>query len=127
MVLHPSPETSHGAAEQLYSQKFWSPAMTAERRSLLQTLFLPLLYTSLLMWACLSLFWGSLTTNSHLSKLKATIINREGENGVLGPAIIAAVSNAHDSLDWQVVSAGQPDLAKGLILNEDVWATVESE
>jgi hypothetical protein len=126
VVLSPSHDAEHGSAEQLYSRTFWSGAMAAERRTLLQSLFLPLLYTSLLMWACLSLFWGSLTTNNHLTKLKATVVNREGESGVLGPAIVAAISNAHNSLDWQIVDGGHPDLAKRLVLNEDVWATVES-
>ena len=99
-VLSPSHDTEHGSAQQLYSQRFWSAAMATERKTLLQSLFLPLLYTSLLMWACLSLFWGSLTTSNHLSKLKATVVDREGESGVLGPAIVAAVSNAYNSLDW---------------------------
>ena len=126
VVSGPPDVADHGSAEQLYSRTFWSEAMAAERRILLQGLFLPLLYTSLLMWACLSLFWGSLTTNNHLAKLKATVVNREGESGVLSPAIVAAISNAHDSLDWHIADGGHPDLAKTLVLNEDVWATVES-
>ena len=126
VVSSPPQPAEHGSTGQLYSQRFWSGAMAAERKTLLQSLFLPLLYTSLLMWACLSLFWGSLTTNNHLAKLKATVINREGETGLLGPAIVAAISNAHDSLDWHIVDGGPPDLAKRLVLNEDVWATVES-
>ena len=126
VVLSPPHAADHGSAEQLYSRTFWSGAMAAERRILLQSLFLPLLYTSLLMWACLSLFWGSLTTNNDPAKLKVTVINRESENGVLGPAIVAAISNAHNSLNWHIVDGGHPDLAKRLVLNEDVWATVES-
>jgi hypothetical protein len=122
----PRNEAEHGSEEQLYSQTFWSGGMAAERRIMLQSLFLPLLYTSLLMWACLSLFWGSLTTNNDLGKLKATVINLESDSGVLGPAVIAAISNAHNSLDWHIENGGQAGLARSLVLSEDVWATVES-
>jgi hypothetical protein len=111
--------------ERLYTQTFWSPSMATERRMLTKTLFLPLLYTALLMWACLSLFWGSLTTNNNLSKLTAVLVNLEAPDGMLGNAVEVAISNATNSLDWRIENDGIPDLAERLVLNEDVWAAVE--
>ncbi|KAK4555587.1 hypothetical protein LTR86_007340 [Recurvomyces mirabilis] len=110
---------------QLYTAHFWSRAMAKERRMMIHSLFLPLLYTALLMWACLGLFWGSLITNNHLGRLNALVVNLESDQEGLGTAVIDAVTNAQNSLDWKIYEKGRPGLARHMVLNEDVWAAVE--
>lgn len=120
--------TSHDEAE-LYSQMFWSVGMAPQRKMLLQTLLLPLLYTSILMWGCLSLYWGSLLTNNKLDKLDVLVVNREDNSGILGPAIVAGTASqaGPNSLHWIVGNAMTPRYAEELVRQEAVWAAVEGK
>ena len=118
--------TSHDEVE-LYSQTFWSVSMASDRKKLLQTLFLPLLYTSILMWACLSLYWGSLLTNDKLDKLEVLVVNEEDQSGLLGPAIVAETASqiGQESLRWIIGNSSAPQYAEDLVRQETVWAAVE--
>lgn len=113
---------SHDEVE-LYSQTFWSVSMASDRKKLLQILSLPLLYTSILMWACLSLYWGSLLTSDQLDKLDVLLVNREDHSGLLGPAIVAEIvqQTGQNSLRWTIANSSVEDLVR----QETVWAAVE--
>lgn len=113
----------------LYTHKFWSTDMAIERQKLVQTLLLPLLYTSLLMWACLSLFWGSLLTANDLGRLPVALVNPDNANGFLGDAVIAGLPGAAspNALAWKVYSSTSLGEAERLVLTESVWAAVESK
>lgn len=125
-----SPRISQNSNDGLYRHSFWSTPMRQSRRLLLQTLFLPLLYTSLLMWACLCLFWGSLYTNNELGKLDVTLVNLDGSGGFLGETIEAGIKAALDAgpnqLRWHFISEAVAEIAPQLVLEENTWAALES-
>lgn len=90
------------------------------------------------MWICFSTYWGSLgETAEHVPNLKGLVINRDrdGADGVLGQAIVAAFEansrgegvapNAH--LSWIVTDSNSlptgDDVAHAVV-EEHAWAAV---
>ncbi|KAG8926597.1 hypothetical protein FRC01_008640, partial [Tulasnella sp. 417] len=88
------------------------------------------------MWICFSVYWGSLgETTQHVPNLKGLVINRDGADGVLGQAILAAFEansrgegvapNAH--LTWVVTdpsSLPTSDDVAHAVVEEHAWAAV---
>src|SRR4051794_36065168 len=66
---HPNPLPS------LYRHKFFSSQGAAARKALIPGLVLPLVYNAILLWACISLFFGSLVQNNDVSKISVSAIN----------------------------------------------------
>ena len=119
---------AHPEPQELYGRSLFDPELRTSRKLLISTLLLPIVYTSLLMWACLSLYWGS-TTYTSLQKLSVHAIDLDG--GTFGHQMIAGLKNSaqnsRDGLDWQFdVDDGSVGAAQNLVLDETVWAAVES-
>jgi len=58
---------------------------------------LPLVfYTTLLMWACLSLYWGSLVPNNDVTKISVFFVNLDA-GGSLGSQIATGIQAAINS------------------------------
>ncbi len=117
-----------GAAPALYSQSFFSKEMRASRQLLFPTLALPLLYTSLLMWACLSIYWGSLIPNDNVTKLTVMAVDLDG--GFLGDQIFqgihAHIKQTPNHLNWVFGDLVRSDArSKSLLLDEQVWAVLQ--
>ncbi len=87
----------------LYNHSFFDRELRTSRKLHIQTLVLPIVYTSLLMWACLSLYWGS-TMSSNLDKLSGFAVILDG--GPVGNQILQGInSTLHDrihSLGWHI-------------------------
>lgn len=119
---------AHPEPQQLYGRSLFDPELRTSRKLLISTLLLPILYTSILMWACLSLYWGS-TTYTSLQKLTIHAIDLDG--GIFGHQMIAGLKksaqNSREGLDWRFdVDVGSAGEAQRLVLDETVWAAVES-
>lgn len=114
--------------QQLYGRSLFDPALRSSRKLLLGTLVLPIIYTSLLMWACLSLYWGS-TTYTSLRKLSVYAINLD--DGDFGRQMItnirAAASEDPAGLGWHFEPAEKSaNMSQELVLDEKAWAVVQS-
>jgi hypothetical protein len=79
------PTTSECAAGKLYSYSFLDPELKESRRSLINTLVLPVVYLSVSMCGVLGLFWGS-TTFSSLNQLSVQVTNLD--NGGFGTQVL---------------------------------------
>ncbi len=117
------------AAEEysLYTHSLWGPGFASSRRLLLLVLIQPLVYTSLLMLAVLSLYFGSLGTNNNLPKLTVYAIDLDG--GFLGSQVIAGVQMAvklSNALDWRFdPNITSSTMSESLVLEERAWAVVQ--
>jgi hypothetical protein len=114
--------------QQLYGHSLFSTALRSSRKLLLRSLVLPIMYTSLLMWACLSLYWGS-TTYTSLRKLSVYAINLD--DGSFGRQMITDIKSAASEdpagLGWQFESAVKSaTMSQELVLDEKAWAVVQS-
>jgi hypothetical protein len=74
----------------LYRYGFWDKEMRPHRRSLIEVLFVPLFLTTLLMWVCLSIYWGSLVPSSSSDPLTVTVTNLD-VRGEFGAGVVAAI------------------------------------
>lgn len=111
----------------LYQYSLWDKEMRKHRGKIWPLIGLPLIYTSILMWTCLSLFWGSLVGNNDLGRLTVALVNLD--HGFVGEAIVAGVkaSTIRDvnHLDWRFVdSLHQESQSRDLVLDEAVWAVL---
>jgi hypothetical protein len=125
-------EESASPGPQLYRHKFFSSEGTAARKALVPTLFIPLVFNAILLWACLSLFFGSLLNNNDISKIHVSAVNLD--NGSFGEGLIEGlkgslqVSGPH--FRWSFIDEysarghGDP-LSKSLVLDEKAWAVLE--
>lgn len=110
----------------LYTQDFFDQDFRAQRKLLLPTLILPLAYTTLLMWACLSLYWGSLIPNNYLGKLTVYAIDLDG--AFLGHQILSGINDSittsSNHMNWKF---GDPTNlgSRRLLEDERAWAVVE--
>jgi hypothetical protein len=114
--------------QQLYGRSLFDTALRSSRKLLLRTLVLPIMYTSLLMWACLSLYWGS-TTYTSLRKLSVYAINLD--DGTFGRQMITDIKFAANEdpagLGWQFKSAVKSaTMSQELVIDEKAWAVVQS-
>ena len=95
--------------QQLYGRSLFDAELRTSRKLLISTLLLPIVYTSLLMWACLSLYWGS-TTYTSLQKLSVHAIDLDG--GTFGHQMIAGLKksaqNSREGLDGNLTSLMGP-------------------
>jgi len=112
----------------LYNRSLFDPELCGNRKLLIKTLVLPVVYTSLLMWGCLSLYWGS-TVSSNLNKLTVYAIDLDG--GEFGQQMLqginASIKDPAHSLGWRFDGTVTSDAAsKHLVLNEQAWAVVQS-
>ncbi|KAI9838447.1 MAG: hypothetical protein M1838_004598 [Thelocarpon superellum] len=115
-------------ATPLYRHSFFSEEMRESRKQLTATLILPLVYTSLLMWACLSLYWASLLPSNNLNKL--TVVAVDLDHGFLGAQVMqgiqGAASPSPDHLNW-IIGDGITSSAdsESVVLDEQAWAVVQ--
>lgn len=110
-----------------YQYGFWDRRMRADRQKLMPVLILPLTSLTLLMWACLSLYWGSLLTNNIVTKTRVDIVNLD--TGDLGTQIVTGIQTAKlaasNQLDWRFNDASlSVEDCKELVLSESTWAVV---
>lgn len=117
------------ADESLYKLSFFQNEFAPIRRQLLGTLLVPLIYTSLLMWGCLSLYYGSLTSSNNLSKVTVYAVDLDG--GLLGQQIIAGVKKSQASSsrgpDWKFdAGIDSTEMTRELVLDERAWAVLQS-
>jgi hypothetical protein len=114
----------------LYNRSFWSKDFGPTRRLSLQTYLLPVLYTSLLMWACLSFYWGSLLPNNNLTKLTVYAVDLDG--GFLGKQVIAGIQDSiaetPNHLKWHFDGTITTDAAsRELVTQEHAWGIVQGK
>ncbi len=121
--------TAQSAKESLYNLSFFDNEFAPIRKQLIRTLLVPLIYTSLLMWGCLSLYYGSLISSHNLSKLDVYAVDLDG--GFLGQQMIDGIKKSQTTstggLRWQVTAAiNSTEMSRNLVLNEQAWAVLES-
>ncbi len=114
--------------DRLYSRSLFDMELRDSSKLLIKTLVLPLVYTSLLMWACLSLYWGS-TLYSSLGGLTVYSINLD--DGPFGQQITEGIrktakNTSFNNLGWQfVTSINSDEASRQLLLDERAWAVVQ--
>ena len=114
----------------LYRYGFWDKEMRLHRRSLLEVLFVPLFLTTLLMWACLSIYWGSLLPSSSSPPLTVTVTNLD-VGGEFGAGVVAAIQVANqakgNTIKWLFDSKVESvNDGRALIVEEKTWGVVLS-
>ncbi|KAF1841397.1 uncharacterized protein K460DRAFT_166555 [Cucurbitaria berberidis CBS 394.84] len=126
-VLHgesPSP------TPQLYRHTFFSTEGTGARKSLVPAIILPIFYNSILLWACLSLFFGSLLKASDISRISVTAVNLD--DGSFGQGLVNGIRESLErpgpSLDWyfdeKSIEHGDA-WSRNMILEENTWAVLQ--
>ena len=126
-----SHETNRTSSEPvLYSYAFWDKRMLPKRKMLTGLLLLPVLYTTLLMWLCLSIYWGSLVDSNNVTKLKVVVVNLDIES-FLGEQVISGIHKDiltnSNHLDWEFDnSIHSPEECQNIVLNEDAWGVLQS-
>ena len=114
----------------LYQHAFWDKEVAPKRKLLISLLLLPLLYTTLLMWLCLSIYWGSLVDSNNVGKIKVLVANLDTGN-FLGDQIAAGIQNDiatnTNHLDWEIDSSLQSAAdCQNAISDEQAWAILFS-
>ena len=114
----------------LYRYNFWDKEMRPHRQSLIAVLFVPLFLTTLLMWVCLSIYWGSLVPSSSSKLLTVTVTNLD-VGGEFGAGVIAAIQIANqakgNTIKWLFDSNIESvNDSRGLIVEEKTWGAVLS-
>jgi hypothetical protein len=114
----------------LYRYGFWDKEMRPHRQSLLGVLFVPLFLTTLLMWVCLSIYWGSLVPSSSSKPLTVTVTNLD-VGGEFGAGVVAAIQIASqakgNTIKWLFDSNIESvNDSRGLIVEEKTWGAVLS-
>ncbi|CAO2657708.1 Nn.00g038340.m01.CDS01 [Neocucurbitaria sp. VM-36] len=115
---------------QLYRHAFFSKEGTIARKALVPTLILPIIYNAVLLWACLSLFFGSLIKNNDVSRISVTAINLD--NGSFGERFIDGIKESlggpDPTLNWifpeKSVEHGDA-WSRSMILEEKTWAVLQ--
>ncbi|KAG8992124.1 hypothetical protein FRB90_001079 [Tulasnella sp. 427] len=121
---------------QRFQHGFWDPEVAHLRALYMKILGLTVVLLILVMWICFPVFWGSLgETSQHVPNLKGLVINRDGADGALGQAIVAAFeANSrgegvapNEHLTWVVAESTSfptnDDLAYAVV-EEAAWAAV---
>ena len=126
MASATSKETTETSV-QLYNRSLFDKELRGSWKSLTDILFLPLLYTTILFWACLCLYWGS-TVSNDLSRIKVSVVNLD--DGDFGRDLVQSIASfsgrLNNTLTWDfnhnVVSESQ---STELLLQERAWAVVQ--
>ena len=117
------------ALPSLYTHSFWSKDFRSTRKLSFQTYVLPIVYTSLLMWACLSFYWGSLLSYNSLTKLPVYAVDLDG--GFLGQQVISGIQSIAEEpnhLQWHFDTSITSDAAsRELLVQEHAWGVVQGE
>jgi hypothetical protein len=86
----------------MYNHNFWDKEIRVQRGMLAGVLLLPIFYTTLLMWACLSLYWGSLVPNNDVTNISVYFVNLD--EGFLGDQVVsgiqASITSNPNHLAW---------------------------
>lgn len=121
-------ETSPAGDADLYTVSFFSEGFRESRKRLIGVLLLPLIYTSLVFLACLSLYYGSLVSSHDLTRLTVYVVDLD--NGFLGQRVVDGIKNLNpysSAPNWQYdTSITSPEMSYHLILNEKAWAVLQS-
>lgn len=116
-------------AAPLYNASFFSEEYRSSRKQLIRILLLPLIYTALLMWGCLSLYFGSLVSSTNFTKLSIYAIDLDG--GFLGQQVMAGIRKQvgqPGALDWHFEDPiASSTIPQQLILEERAWAVVQGQ
>lgn len=115
------------AAPTLYSHSFFGAELKESRTLLIRTLLIPLIYVSLSMWACLSLFWGS-TVSSSLGRLTVHVVNLNHEDfgAQVSAGIRSTLLEPANHLDWIFGGDAHSDGAsRAMVIDQETWAVVQ--
>jgi hypothetical protein len=116
----------------LYRHTFFSSQGAATRKALIPGLVLPLVYNAILLWACISLFFGSLVQNNDVSKISVSVINLD--DGLFGEGMMSGIREVLDSpgrhLQWSFSHEKTDPVtsdtwSRNLVLDEAVWAVLQ--
>ena len=114
--------------QSLYELSFLDPEFRPQRKKILYILSVPLLFTFILMWVDVSLFFGSLPASPILNRLDVYLVDLD--HGFLGAQIVNGISTAAEAqpngLRWNFDAASLSSAdAKGVVLDERAWAVVQ--
>ena len=114
----------------LYRYGFWNKEMRPHRQSLIGVLFVPLFLTTLEMWICLSIYWGSLVPSSSSKPLTVTVTNLD-LGGDFGTGVVAAIQVADqakgNTIKWLFDSNIESvNDSRSLVVEEKTWGAVLS-
>ena len=112
---------------QPYSRSFFDKDLQESRKSLRSLLILPMLYTTLLFWACLSLYWGS-TVSSSLNKLSVSVTSLD--DGSFGQNLLESIQTNSEQLvntvNWHLDQNLLSDSGtRERVINEHIWASIQ--
>ena len=112
----------------LYKFSFFDPEFRPQRRKILYILTVPLFFTLVLMWAGVSIFFGSLPASPILNRLDVYVIDLD--HGFLGTQIIngfnASFQAQPNGLRWSFDAIiTSPADAQAVVLDERAWAVVQ--
>ena len=123
-------QDSTSASPQLYRHTFFSVEGATARKALVPSLILPLIYNSILLWACLALFFGSLLKNNDVSRINIMALNLD--DGPFGEAVIKGIERSLEGtgphLKWVFDSRKvglDDDWSRELVLSEKTWAVLQ--
>jgi hypothetical protein len=121
---------STGLDTAMYQFSLWDKEILKYRRMLFDAVFLPLIYTTILMWICLSLFWGSLFDNNNLRKIGVTAVNLD--DGFVGSSLIGAlkseIAGSGTQLNWNFDNMITSDSeSRQLVIDEKSWAVLQGK
>jgi hypothetical protein len=112
----------------LYKFSFFDPEFRPQRKKILYILSVPLFLTLVLMWAGVSIFFGSLPASPILNRLDVYVIDLD--HGFLGMQIINGINASFHaqpnglrwSFDAAIVSSAD---AQAVVVDEHAWAVVQ--
>ncbi|KAI0092825.1 hypothetical protein BDY19DRAFT_990504 [Irpex rosettiformis] len=127
-----SKKADRGAAEFTSSYGFFSKELWRERRAYLTIVVRPLFLITILIWTCLPVFWGALSSSpKYTPSLTAWFINRDGAR--IGNTIWESFSNKSAPglhLGWVLVkpaAAGTNEQIMNAIVQQQAWVAVVVE
>jgi len=112
----------------LYKFSFFDPEFRPQRRKILYILTVPLFFTLVLMWAGVSIFFGSLPASPILNRLDVYVIDLD--HGFLGTQIVNGINASFQAqpngLRWSFdATITSPADAQAVVLDERAWAVVQ--
>ncbi|WVQ83351.1 hypothetical protein IAT38_005490 [Cryptococcus sp. DSM 104549] len=108
-----------------YKYNFFDPEMAMFRKIAFKILIGTCVITTVVMWLCLPVYWGSLwKSNRYTDKLTVRVIDRDG--GEIGSTISQFLLSQTNLRYFTTPSADFPDVAsiEHDVVNEGVWASV---
>jgi hypothetical protein len=119
-------EETASPTPQLYRHTFFSSQGAAARKALVPALVLPLIYNAVLLWACVSLFFGSLLNSNDVSKIGVVAVDLD--HGSFGEGVLAGIRGSLERegkyLKW-IFSTGSDVWSKSMVLEEEAWAVLQ--